>query len=440
MSGSGGSAGQGGGAQQGGGDGSSGLITFMEMGFTSPSLAAGPDDALHLAYHYGASPAQVAYRHCTSSCGSAASWSATALYSTDGLLDDVYLAAGRDGRLHLVFVEQPLDMGDARTFYGTCASGCERSNAWTLADISQVTRTASAYGLYGLLVDASGTVQLLSQWKTSAARATLSSCTGGCDQPSNWTSGAIYTGGTHASLAASATGLHLLISTSGDMMNPQPGRLHYLHCASGCTNGANWQESDTRFAFGAGRGLSVAAAPSGAVWVAYNQGIADSSEPQAVRDQDGRMLVWRCPGNCAAPGATWSGILLGEANDGERGVSLKTIGESLVLSLTRESDQSLLFRSCEADCLTAANWDSSVVDNSEALKAVADPYALVGCSSGSGGAQRPLYAAWYPGPPVSAITSKGLSVVHAPFIERTCSSSSGTYNIAAIGRLIYADF
>lgn len=62
---------------------------------------------------------------------------------------------------------------------------------------------------------------------------------------------------------------------------------------------------------------------------------------------------------------------------------------------------------------------------------------LLGCIDSMGNSTRPLFANRYPNAPVVGIapSSGAVTVVHAPYVMRTCSSSPT--RLAGIGRAIY---
>ena len=422
----------GGGGGTGGGSGS-GVLSFLEVGFDSPAIATSTDGAVHLAYTYGLQPAHVVYRRCAGNCDQAASWTGANVDAwADGFVSDVRLTVANDGRVHVLYQGNPVS-GSARTFYTTCAANCAAGGTWSGVELTSLLQgTEAAYRAAAFVVDSAGRISFITQTLTTNAPIRLSTCASGCESAANWQSGVIRTGGNRTMLAASGTTLHL-------MMNNEASALVYRTCASNCTVDTSWQESPPLFAHDGYGAVAVVATASGGVRVAYNQGTAAPGEPAAVQMQNNKVLVWSCDANCLSQ-ASWTGVLLGAEKDGADGLSLGALGNSLVLAVTTDADQTVTARICDMNCGDAASWQSGVVDSANAMNAEVDPYQLVGCSDTSNPNQyvRPIFAGWYPYKPVVAVTPSGaVAVAHAPYALRTCSGSSGPTRLPGIGRFAF---
>lgn len=422
--------GSGGGATGGGtgGGSTSGVLTFSEVGFDSPSIASSSDGAVHLAYTYGVTPAHVVYRRCTGNCERPESWQGIDLGGgVHDLANYVRLAVAGDGRVHVVW-EASDTGGSTQTMYATCASNCLEPSSWSAVDITSLLMGTSApYRGAPMVVDSSGRLSLITSSLTFNATVVLSTCASNCATLGSWSSGIIRTGGSRSSLVAVGTALHLV-------MNNESGALIYRTCSGNCTLEASWQESPPLFAHGETPPVSLAATASGGLRVAYNQGSSLSTEPPAVQMQDDRVLVWSCDANCLVP-ASWSGVILGDLRDGEDGLALTSLGESLALVVTTTDAQTVTVRACDANCTDAASWTSGIADSSNLMNADVDPYAAIGCTDSSGAAVRPSFASWYPYKPVITLTAAGATVVHAPYLLRTCPGVSSSTRLPGVGRL-----
>ncbi|GMU63656.1 MAG: hypothetical protein AMXMBFR34_54190 [Myxococcaceae bacterium] len=391
-------------------------------------MAASADGVVHLAYLYGSNPAHVVYRRCAGACDQAASWQHLEFTSPSRQLANyVRLAVAADGRVHLLW-ESANQGGPSQTTYATCASNCLGAANWTTLDLTSLLQGTSApYRGAPMVVDSAGRVSFITSTLTFGATVVLSTCASNCTSLSSWTAGIIRNAGSRSSLAAVGTALHLV-------MNNEAGALIYRTCSQNCTEMANWQESPPLFAHGEAPPVSLTATASGGLRVAYNQGTALSTEPPDVQQQNDRVLVWGCDGNCLDP-MSWNGVLLGEARDGEDGLALLALGEALALAVTTSGQQTITVRSCESGFTTATNWQEGLVDSSSLMNADVDPYAAIGCTDSSGGSVRPSFAAWYPSQPALALSPTGsAAIVHAPTLLRTCPGANPT-RLWGIGRL-----
>jgi hypothetical protein len=429
----GGGSGGGAGGTSGGGSGSSasGIITFAEVGFSTPVVVASADGAVHLVYTFGTSPAHLVYRRCQENCDRPGQWQGVDLaLNQDDLASNPHLAVASDGRVHVVWAGGPLG-GAWRTYYATCTSNCIDPASWSRDDISAVfPNTGFAFRGDPMVLDATGRLWLVTSTLSYNATVALSTCPSNCTSVASWESGVIRTGGSRASLAAHGTTLHLVL-------NNEASALVYRTCSSNCTQEASWQESPPLFAHGETPPVSLTATASGGLRLAYNQGTASNSESAQVKMQNDRLLVWSCDANCLVA-ASWKGLVLGDVSDGQDGLGLTSLGESLGLVVTTSAAQTMTARLCDANCTDGASWKSAVLDSSRLMNAAIDPYESLGCTDSNGNPARANFAGWYPYEPALALSPSGAATfVHAPYILRTCSVTSGTTRLPGVGRLVY---
>jgi hypothetical protein len=178
---------------------------------------------------------------------------------------------------------------------------------------------------------------------------------------------------------------------------------------------------------------AIAVTASGGVRVAYNQGTSASNQSAAIKAQDNRVLAWSCDSNCLAT-ASWSGTIVGNARDGEEGISLAEAGGALVLLTTNTVDATGLI--CTTNCTDGASWQTVPVDSSTAFGAQYNPitYGSAGCSSPPA-----YYAAWYLDDGVVAIRPDGsVATAFGSHMLRRCSSGqvNATF-MPGFGRIVY---
>jgi hypothetical protein len=373
-----------------------------------PKVAVGSNGVFHLAYatEYGQT---VVYGTCAANCGVPASWTFATLYtqSASGYTSDARLLVGANNRLHLVYGRRRNSMDE--TLYLTCTTNCTNPASWTTVDLTPLAGSYTAeWRGAPFVIDSSGRLSFLISDLTVNSNLTLLSCGSNCTTLANWQRGVIRQGGGRMWLATSGTTLHRIVNDGNK-------RLHYGTCASNCTQASSWTESGNLFVHDGAMPTQIAVGTNGRITVAYNQGATDSTEPPAIQAQANKVLVWQCDSNCMVD-TSWSGVILGQAEDGFEGLALVELGGALVLALT----QSVTLKAglCTQNCTTAANWTFGDVDDSAAMAVAADPYMVFLCSSMS----RPGFASWYPDEgtvAISPVTGEAV-FVHAPNGLHTC--------------------
>jgi len=144
-------------------------------------------------------------------------------------------------------------------------------------------------------------------------------------------------------------------------------------------------------------GFSVAR--DGRVWLAYNQGALATPGPDG-----GRMLVNSCAGATCMDLNTWTTLRMGAVDEGKKG--------------TWVEGGKVNFMGCDAQCTSAANWQSvGALDDQAQMAAALPPDAATGCQGTSQG------AAWWPRLPRFAAGDLGLVLMHAPSAVYLCPAS-----------------
>ena len=420
--------GAGGGAIGGGSGGGAGevLSTFFTfIGFDSPSLVVGPDNIKRVAFTWGAAPASVVYAECGARCGLAASWTSVTL-DTAQAAGETRLLRGSDGRLHLLY---HLDE-NSRYFedYATCASGCTNAASWSKVELSSLLGGTQSWGGRAVtVIDSANRVSFLTTDRTIGASVQLTTCASNCGVLGSWQSGKIRTGGGRAGMTAVGTGLALAI-------NSEQGDLILRTCASNCSAAPSWQESSGMFIHDGRYDVALGSTPTGALWLAYNQGLSDSSQPANIKAQDNRLLAWSCETNCLAP-ASWQGVMLGAAQDGKNGITMTRAGN--VMAVATANATSVTSHVCTTGCTTAAGWTPADIDTLAAMSAEIDPYQYATGCSANGSPVRAYFAGWLPHSGSAAIGPDGTGYyVHAPYGLRTCPGQTDLTYLPRLGRLV----
>ncbi len=403
----------GGGAATGGSGPSPGAFFQLDVGVQYPKVVVGANGVFHLAYATEYTQT-VVYATCAANCGVPTSWTYATLYSQSalGYTSNARLAVAADNRLHLVYERRRNSMDE--TLYATCTTGCTNPASWTSVDLTSLASFYSAeWRGAPLVVDSAGRVSFVISDLTVNSNLTLVTCGSNCTSLTNWQIGVMRQGGNRTWLAASGTTLHR-IANDGNK------RLRYATCASNCTQASSWTESGPLFVHDGATPTQIAVGATGRVTVAYNQGATDPAEPMNIQVQANKLIVWQCDANCGVD-TSWSGVILGQVNDGSEGIALVELGGALVLALT----QSVTLKAgvCAQNCTTGTNWTFGDVDDTTAMASQLDPYMVFLCSSST----RPSFAAWYPDDGAVAVSPiNGEAVfVHSAYGLQTCGTTSG---------------
>lgn len=416
----------GGGTTGGGtGGGSAAVPAFfrLDVGVEYPSIVTGSNGAFHLAYATGFSRT-VVYGTCTTNCGSPSGWTFVEVFNQTSVSTTGYarLTIDSGNRLHLVYERYANSMD--QTVYATCAANCTTAASWTQVDLTSITGSSSAeFRGAPIVVDSAGRISFVTSDLTVNGNIYLATCGSGCTTASNWQIGSMRQGGGRTAMAARGTTLHRI-------MDDDNRRLRYATCASNCILPSSWTESGPLFVHDGYMPTALVLTSSGRVHVAYNQGATDSSEPMNIQMQANKLIVWQCDTNCTTD-TSWSGVILGQARDGEDGIAMVQVGGALVLALT----QSLTLSAgvCANNCATDTSWAFGPVDETQTMNAAVNPYMAFPCGSSA-----PTFAAWYPDDGVVAVnTVTGEAVfAHAAYALTTCGGTTARKPSAL--RVIYS--
>ncbi|MBL8951519.1 MAG: hypothetical protein JNK82_12115, partial [Myxococcaceae bacterium] len=382
--------------------GGSGVATrgaFAIPSFTfSPKAVASSDGAQHIAYRTQ-TPTTVVYGRCTSSCSLESSWQKVELAGHNGYSAATLLAVGADLRVHVIY-----EMGGAYT-YATCAANCGQLSSWAQSPLSVPSSCDYVGGENNLVIDAQGRLSFITS-DFNETSLCLNTCAGSCGSAASWSSGQVLTasgasGRPKSAFALGGSALHVLLDDGVD-------GVRYATCSGNCTQPSSWQASSF-FLYHGATPLALAATASGKVYVAYNQGITAATVPANDKQNDDRLIVWECTGNCITNTA-WHGVVLGAAGDGKNGLSVVEAGDgALVVSANTE----LSVHGCAGSCGSGPSWRSGTLESiQERAALMPDPYSTLGCTV-NGQPVRPDFAGWYPENPAVSLAVDGSMLVHS---------------------------
>jgi hypothetical protein len=419
----GGSGGSTGGAQ-------TGAVTFDTFAFYNPTIAAGPDNVVHLVFNTNTSPSELYYANCADNCGVGSNW-ALSVIATDETLGAPRLVVGSDGGLRLRY-SVARTVGASQIIYATCASDCGQAANWTKTDLASLFNGGWNTPQYGspMVVDAENRVSFtVDRSLYLNGGLTLATCAAGCDSLGNWSAGRIGTG-IQTSLAARGTTLHQIVDNRVGSLGTTA--LSYRTCASNCTVEASWQSLPNIFPYDGTMANAIAVTAAGGIRVAYNQGTSTPSESAAVKAQDNRMLFWSCDANCLQS-TSWSGLVTGVAGDGAKGLAMAETGGAIVLAVT--NGDRVFAKVCGQDCLNESQWQTADVDTIDVWTSQYDP--TVATASTCSGVP-PTSASWTLSNGVLAIRPDGaVAFADVASILRTCPGTTYVDYEPGFGRVVY---
>ncbi len=429
--GTGGSGGSTGGGTGGSGGGAAQLktVTFDTFAFFKPQLVASPDGALHMLFNLNTSPSSVRYARCASACGVGANWTTTIL-ATGQFTGSTRLAVGADNRVHAMYETSGTGV-PSEINYATCATNCAQIASWTKVNLASLFGGGWSSPSRGipLVIDAQNRLSFTVDRSTySGGGLTLATCGADCTNLANWTAGKIRSGGTRTALAVQGTTLHQIVDNETTLPATS---LAYRTCASNCTQEASWQELPNFVAYDGARGLAIAVTAQGGIRLAYNQGTAAAGESAAVKMQDKKLLFWACDANCLQL-ANWSGVILGDVDEGAAGLAMVTRANTVVLAVTNSAK--VYTAVCQQGCTSLSNWGAADIDTSAKMTADYSPFVFAQTSCGG---VLPQSATWHMENGVLAVRADGSAAfAHAVSVLRTCPSSTSVVYVPGFGRVV----
>jgi len=215
-----------------------------------PSIARGPNDALHVLFQ-DRGPETIRYTTCAAGCGSAASWTASVLIDASGPVGRVSsLGITGDGRIHAAWTD---DSGSL-IVYGGCVADCSNPDAWSIAPLLA---SSSATDRLQLVVDATNRPAVAFGIDNFVAIALCLSVT--CTSDINWamlllTNDAVPEAA--ISLAVTEDRIHVAYARN-------TSEIRYLTCTSLCAaSQSQWVGGSFDVSTGASDG-AIAALPNG---------------------------------------------------------------------------------------------------------------------------------------------------------------------------------
>lgn len=403
--------------------------TLLRVGFYNQHVTAGRDGRLHLTFLDGAAE-RLHYATCAANCGSESGWTVTQLLDNARLgtttVGPYGIAVDSTGRLHMTASAVPrFGQSSFAVMYGSCATDCTTASNWNFVDLSALAPNRSLVGTNDtLMVHPNGAVSFVTAGQFNSVMPAYLRCESNCTVASQWRAVAPPINGKPLRAALDSAGVTHVVygggqTTAGDNL------LNYARCASDCTTAASWQVSMLGFLFNTNDwevGFVVDA--SDRLFVTYNQGTTREGV-----EANGRYLVNSCAGAGCLALDTWSSVAVGTRDEGVGGAWLVRRGAGL--AMTTVSDLEVRLRACDRNCASADAWSApTMIDDNAAIS------ATIRADTGSACAGSAESAAWWPRMPVLAVNDRGWAVVHNPSGLIRCPGTSSPTRVPNIARVL----
>ena len=422
--------GAGGGAAGGGAGGGAGasLVTFDAIDFDDARLVvdgAGVTHAAFTAFSFGTAPqAQVLYGRCASNCATLGSWTFHAVDTYGSFGGSTQLVVGPSNSLHLLYTRQSTN--SSAIVYARCTQAdCTAGTPWSKVDLPYTAGYLVPYDSRVLAVDSNGVPAFVYTSSGTPTNVYFVRCSAtDCLQAASWQEALVQVGGNKFDLQYQGTTVYMAY------LDFESGTGGYATCAGTCFNGSNWSRVEPFYVGRTGNytdNVALGFSSSGAMHLAFNQGVTGTGVPSNVKANDMKLQYWSCPGTCLTAG-NWTGITF-NTQQGDHAVDLEmTPGGGVAIATSDISTTQV--RYCASGCATtSATWTVTDLDTTAALQAFRPANQSTPCGS------TPFAASWYPSRNLAlAASSNRLKVLSSPKLLYQCSSGGQFASMGGPGR------
>ena len=203
------------------------------------SIAVDSGDVVHIAYYSykddtNADTKDLKYATCASSCSSASSWSNITLDATGWLGEWTSIAVDSNDGVHISYT----DRTNNALKYTMCSSSCGSASSWSKVSVDNIGTGATK--ATDIAIDSNDEVHIAYHWQASGTtnyNVRYATCTTSCASSSSWTNtSGISLSNIHDVVLAidSNDALHIAgyDATNNDII--------YLACTSSCTSASSW--------------------------------------------------------------------------------------------------------------------------------------------------------------------------------------------------------
>jgi len=239
------------------------------------SIAVDSEDVVHIAYYSFKDDTNVLtrdlkYATCASSCSSASSWSNITLDATGLVGLGTSIAVDSNDGVHISYT----DSTNAALKYTMCSSSCGTASSWSNVSVDDIGTGVSKPT--DIAIDSNDAVHIAYHWQASGTNnynVRYATCTTSCASASSWTntSGISLSNIYDVALAIDSNdALHIAgyDATNKDII--------YLACTSSCTSASSWSNISAVTTGDVGSRLSIAVDSTNNPHISYQNGVWDS--------------------------------------------------------------------------------------------------------------------------------------------------------------------
>ena len=235
------------------------------------SIAVDSEDVVHIAYYsnkdaVSADTKDLKYATCASSCSSASSWSNITIDATGSVGMSTSIAVDSNDGVHISYT----DSTNEALKYTMCSSSCGSASSWSKVSVDNIGTGADK--ATDIAIDSNDEVHIAYHWQVSGTNQNVryATCATSCASASSWTntSGISLSNIHDVALAIDSNdALHIagFDSNNKDII--------YLACTSSCTSASSWSNISAVTTGEVGARLSIAVDSTNNPHISYQAGV-----------------------------------------------------------------------------------------------------------------------------------------------------------------------
>jgi alpha-tubulin suppressor-like RCC1 family protein len=220
------------------------------------SIAVDSEDVVHIAYYSNkddtnALTQDLKYATCASSCASASSWSNITIDATGFVGERTSIAVDSNDGVHISYT----DSTNTALKYAMCSSSCGTASSWSNVSVDDI-GSGKDYST-DIEIDSNDAVHIAYHWQVSGTNFNVryATCTTSCASASSWTN-------TSGISLSNIHGVALAIDSNDALhiagYDSDNKDLIYLTCTSSCTSASSWSNTSAVTTGDVGARLSIA--------------------------------------------------------------------------------------------------------------------------------------------------------------------------------------
>ena len=231
------------------------------------SIAVDSEDVVHIAYYSlkddtNALTKDLKYATCASSCASASSWSNITLDATGFVGERTSIAVDSNDGVHISYT----DSTNTALKYTMCSSSCGTASSWSNVSVDDIGTGVTKPT--DIAIDSNDAVHIAYHWQVSGTNYNVryATCTTSCASASSWTntSGISLSNIHDVALAIDSNDALHIAGYDSDNKD-----IIYLACTSSCTSTSSWSNISAVTTGEVGARLSIAVDSSNNPHISY---------------------------------------------------------------------------------------------------------------------------------------------------------------------------